>query len=101
MNELRAAHPVQWLVIEALEAHRVNDQRVEGRRLFGWSSCDEELLRASFRARRPGVLFRRTSKPEPRVGRRSESRLPPLSSYTYSRILSQSEAPQVIKNHRP
>lgn len=27
-NEIRAAHPDQWLVIEALEAHSANDQRI-------------------------------------------------------------------------
>lgn len=27
-NEVRAVHPDQWLVIEALEAHSANDQRV-------------------------------------------------------------------------
>jgi hypothetical protein len=27
-QEVRAAHPGQWLVIEALEAHSVNDHRI-------------------------------------------------------------------------
>ena len=27
-SEIRAAHPDQWLVIEALEAHSVNDHRI-------------------------------------------------------------------------
>jgi len=27
-SEIRAAHPDQWLVIEALEAHSENDQRI-------------------------------------------------------------------------
>jgi hypothetical protein len=30
-TEVRAAHPDQWLVIEALEAHSANDQRVVDR----------------------------------------------------------------------